>query len=122
MKKIVEILMVEDQKHWTLSFKMALNLIIGKKGYNLKIIDNAPEAILVLKDQTFDLIWLDGFLENDTLGEDVLKQLSPEVLKTTVFSSSNNKLKKEIEQNYDVSVIRKDLDEWKKQLKKLFGS
>lgn len=83
----LKILIVED----SISFALELNALITKLGYNIqKTVDNAEEALNIIKSNTPDLILLDIELNGEMTGVDLSKKIAHLKIPIIFITSSLN--------------------------------
>ena len=83
-KNAKKILIAEDEK----PMSKALEIKLGREGYDIKVAYNGEEAIDYLKKEKFDLVLLDLIMPKKD-GFDVLTEIRDKKIKTSVIVLSN---------------------------------
>lgn len=83
-KNAKKILIAEDEK----PMSKALEIKLGRAGYDVKAAYNGEEAIEMLKKEKFDLLLLDLIMPKKD-GFDVLEEIKSKKIKTAVIVLSN---------------------------------
>lgn len=83
-KNAKKILIAEDEK----PMSKALEIKLGRAGYDVKAVYNGEEAIEILKKEKFDLLLLDLIMPKKD-GFDVLAEIKNKKIKTAVIVLSN---------------------------------
>lgn len=83
-KNAKKILIAEDEK----PMSKALEIKLGRAGYDVKAVYNGEEAIEMMKKEKFDLLLLDLIMPKKD-GFDVLEEIKSKKIKTAVIVLSN---------------------------------
>jgi len=108
MDKKVNILIVDDN----ISQRRTLSLILGRKGYTVRTAKDGPEALIMIKEQSFDIVFLDIKMPvmNGVQIYKRIKKISPEPVVVMMTAYAVEDLIEEAVQEGVYGVIYKPLD------------
>jgi CheY-like chemotaxis protein len=117
--KILKILIVEDKPYYSALLTLIIEELLPQS--EIYIAASVGEAVDMFTKHVFDLITLDGSLNEGTHGRDLLRVMAPEQIKITIIHSGEDDFNKKCFSE-GMAVIGKDTSDLEGRFKdKIFS-